>query len=274
MFSFPLSRRFSFAILTSSFLLFKASSAITFKCKYETLSSYTEDSYTCTAQNLRTNYNDRTVTEVTGDQTRMSNSDVTKLDIYKQPCPYIPKNISNHLPNLTSLKISNTNLKFLIDGDLDGFTKLTRFDVSWNPIERLSRNFFIGQDNLEFISFFFCHLKVIDPRALLPLRRLDSANFQDNICISFHITDPFEILEFNEEVRDKCKEEFYKGQMHNDEAADNLRNESSSLPFIREHVMLITSFFAIISIILLTVIVRVFVVRLGNNWGELREVLV
>ena len=247
--------------------------AITFNCKYEMKYPDYQKQYTCVAENLRTEYKNRDVVSVGGShETGMTNSNINKLDIYKQSCPFLPKNLGTHFKNLEYLKATNTNLKFLIDGDLDGLNMLRSFDVSWNPIEELGRNFFNGQTKIEFVSFFYCHLKVIDPKALLPLVSLESANFFDNVCISLHITEKHEIFEFGAETRDKCRKEYYEGKMFN--RIENDETPSKSLSFARENVILVTLFFAIPSIFLLIILLRVFCVRFERNWVELREALI
>lgn len=247
--------------------------AITLDCKYEMKYPNYQKQYTCVAENLRTEHNNRDVVSIGGlHKEGMSISNVNKLDIYKQSCPFLPKNLGTHFKNLEYLKVTNTNLKFLIDGDLDSLTMLKSFDVSWNPIEELGRNFFNGQTKIEFVSFFFCHLKVIDSGALLPLVSLESANFLDNICISFHITEKYEIIEFGTEARDKCKKEYYEGKMFNRIEIDE--NPIESLPFLRKNVTLVTICIAIPSVLLLIVLLRLFCVRFGSNWVELREALI
>jgi hypothetical protein len=72
----------------------------------------------------------------------------------------------------------------LIQGDLDGFTKLKNFDISHNPIEHLKENVFVNESSIEVLSFYNCHLKIIESNVLDPLLNLKKVNFQFNPCIS------------------------------------------------------------------------------------------
>lgn len=184
-------------------------------------------------------------------------------------------NLSEHFPDLKKLKISNTNLRFLVAGDLDGL-KLKEFDASWNPIEEIVPNFFKGQDKLQIISFFYCHLMVIDPNVLQPLTNLEFADFKDNICTSFEIygskVDSNDAIAA--ELNDKCRKEFYIGKLHN-EICDLYPNQTEErVSFARENIVVISSFFAISSFALLAIILRIFAKGMGNNWRELKESLV
>jgi hypothetical protein len=240
----------------------KKSELITLKCN----TSADWDVVSCRAVNLRTSLHDRTVTKVESDHELILRIDFIKINIYKQHCPYIPKNISSLMPSIEIFRIANTNLRFLFEGDLDGFKTLKEFDASWNPIERLPQNFFKDQKSIETVSFYYCHLKVIDPQVLTPLVKLDSANFLDNICISNHIYDDFEdVAYFIEEIRDKCREELYEGQMHD----DFIEVSDEPLPFLREHVVVIVSVLASLSLCLIIVLLRIFTKRPETNWNEL-----
>lgn len=253
-------------------LILQTIDAIDLNCEFKTLNPFWEVQYSCTPKNLRTTFRDRNIVAVNGVHVSgKSNKGVIKLYIYKQFCPYLPLKIGNYFPNLEILDAGNTKLKHLLDGDLDGLTKLKRFDVSWNPIEKLSRDFFKGHETIEFVSFFYCHLKVIDPQALEPLTNLQEAHFGDNICITYHSTDTFEIQGLNMEIRDKCKSELYEGKIFND-----IEDETpcETLSFTKQNVYFIASLFATISFILLVVLARVFTNKFGSNWNELHEVLV
>lgn len=241
-------------------------------CEFKTLNPNWEMKYSCSPRNLHTTYKDRSVVAVSGvHMNGKSNANVINLYIYKQSTPYLPRNVGTFFPNLEILNAGNTKLKHLLDGDLDGLTKLKQFDVSWNPIEKLSRDFFKGHDTIEFVSFYYCHLKVIDPQALEPLTHLEEAHFGENICITFHATDKFEIQGLQMEMRDKCKSEYYDDKIFNDIEDEAL---CAPLSFTKQNVFLISSFFAIISIALLIVLIRISRNKLGKNWNELNDVLV
>lgn len=231
--------------------------------------------YSCIAKNLRLSYKDRKIVSVNGvHYDGKSNENVQRLKIFKQSCSYLPLDIGKHFPNLVSFEAHNTHLRHLVDGDLDGLTKLKRFDVSWNPIEKIGQDFFKGHETIEFISFYYCHLKVIDPQALDPLINLKTAFFRENVCISLEIDYNNDVQDLKSEIRDKCKSEYYAGKIFNEIEDDDDETLCEELSFTRRNVCLITSFFAIISIALLIVLTRIFTNKFRCNWSDLKEVLI
>lgn len=268
---FQFFHRFPVFISVFAAFLVQSINGIVLECDFKVLDANWESLYSCSAKNLRTTLADRNVTEVSGVHAfKKSNYNVKKLYIYKQSCSYLPLNIGRYFTNLEILLAGNTNLKYLVDGDLDGLTSLKRFDVSWNPIEKLTRNFFKGHDTLEFISFHYCHLKVIDPMALDSLPSLEEAHFGDNICISYHATD---MQDLKMELRDKCSSELYEDKLFHQIDDETSPQTSQTLSFTRRNVYVITSFFAVISIALVIVLVRIYSRKFGS-WNELKEVLV
>jgi hypothetical protein len=125
------------------------------------------------------------VTEIKGDHRyKRSNDDVTQIFIYKQSCPFLPLNVSSFFKNVEVYQLKESRTGHLLQGDLDEFTKLKIFDVSHNPIEEIQENVFENGSSIESVSFYNCHLKVIDPKILDPLTNLKKVNFLGNICIN------------------------------------------------------------------------------------------
>lgn len=141
--------------------------------------------YTCEAHNFQTTLNDRVVTEIKGEHKyKYSNENVTHFFIYKQSCSYLPLNLSSFFKNIEFYQVKESRLGHLVPGDFDGFTNLKTLDLSHNPIEELRENVFDNESSIESLSFYNCHLKIIDTNILDSLWNLKKVNFQSNLCIS------------------------------------------------------------------------------------------
>lgn len=205
-----------------------------------------------------------------------------KIYIKKQFCPYLPLKAGKFFKNLEILYVMNSNVQHLLNGDLDGLDKLIAFDVSHNPIEQLGRDFFKGHGTIQKISFFDCHLKIIDAEALSPLVNLKEATFQYNVCLDFRGNDNHydvsnSIRSLKMRIRDSCHSEKYGNQVFNqfdDVKPSPLSSRSRSLSFAQRNANLIISLFLIISVVLTAVLVKVFHSKFNNNWSELKKALI
>lgn len=165
--------------------------------------------YACIVQNLTTSLNDRTITEVRGTHLDgKTNDDVFKVLINHQFTPYLPHNLGAHFKNLEILYVMKSNLSHLTHGDLDGLTKLRIFDVSYNPVKRLHRDYFKGHESIEIISFYDCQLNFIEKGALEWLVNLQEGHFQYNECIDYRGDDVSLLGEMMEEIKEYCEDPY------------------------------------------------------------------
>lgn len=114
----------------------------------------------------------------------MTNADVKKVLIVDQFCPYLPINLGSHFKNLEVLYVMKSNVTHLTNDDLTGL-KLKIFDVSYNPIKRLHKDYFKGQNSIEIISFYDCKLNYVEKGVLDPLVSLKEGHFQFNECVDY-----------------------------------------------------------------------------------------
>lgn len=98
-----------------------------------------------------------------------------------------------------------SNVSQLNNDDLNGLTKLKLFDVSYNPITRLTRDFFKGHSSIETISFYDCKLSVIEAGALDPLVNLKEGHFQYNHCIDYRGDAEGLIPELKRKIKRRCE---------------------------------------------------------------------
>jgi hypothetical protein len=234
------------------------------------LNTYLGTHYACVADKLKTTLLDREITAVNGTHVKgKSHDDVKKFYVKKQSCPVLPLNLGGFFKNLEVYYVMNSHLRHLFTGDLDGLHDLKAFDVSHNPVEQLGRDFFKGHESIERISFFDCHLKIIDPEALTPLENLQTAAFQYNVCIDYQYTKSFR------QTFDQLKNKILK--CHLNEYGDQIFNEEiklTSMTFTQRNAYLIISFFVILTITLSVVLVKIVRNKFGNSWSELRNTLI
>jgi hypothetical protein len=96
----------------------------------------------------------------------------------------LPHNLGQFFPNLEVLFVMKSNVQHLVNGDLNGLNKLKIFDVSFNPIDQICKDFFKDHASIERISFYDCNLKKIANGALDHLPNLSHLFFDHNVCIS------------------------------------------------------------------------------------------
>lgn len=132
--------------------------------------------------------------------------DVAKVLVEHQYCQYLPINLGAHFKNLEILYVMKSNVTRLAHGDLDGLTKLRIFDVSYNPIRRLHKDYFKGHATIEIISFYDCELSFIEKGALEPLVNLKEGHFQLNECIDYRGDDLSLLPDMMEEIKANCED--------------------------------------------------------------------
>lgn len=148
---------------------------------------------------------DRTITEIKGTHLEgKTNDDVEKVLIEHQLCPYLPTNLGKQFKNLDILYVMKSNVSHLTKDDLTGLKKLRIFDVSYNPIQRLEKDFFKGHGSLEIISFYDCAISFIEKGALDPLTNLKEGHFQFNVCIDYRGDDESLLPDLMREVKEYC----------------------------------------------------------------------
>lgn len=166
--------------------LISKSSAMTLNCIFKDHNSYWGTKYACVAHNLTTSYENRTITAINGTHIEgKTNEDVLKVMIEHQNCHLLPINLGEHFKNLEILYAMKSHVSHLTKNDLDGLTKLKVFDVSYNPITTLLKDYFVGHETIEIVSFYSCSLVLIENGTLEALTNLKEGHFQYNKCVDF-----------------------------------------------------------------------------------------
>lgn len=197
--------------------------AVILDCDFDFCATNYGTSYACLATYVKTSLEERRITQVRGSHAdEKTNADVEEVFIWKQFCPYLPLDLKTHFPNLQVLYIMESQVQNLIDGDLDNLSGLKIFDVSHNPIEELSRDFFKGQKSIEVISFYNCHLKVIHPEALDQLTNLKKAHFEANVCIDFFCANVTSIEDLKADIKQNCTTALYGDKIFHKNTGNSL----------------------------------------------------
>lgn len=247
--------------------------AVVLECEFRAYPTVYGSQYSCSGNNFRTSLNNRTVTEVKGQHlANETNDDVKLLIMNKQHSPYLPLKVGDFFKNLEILYIMNSNVQHLMQGDLKGLDKLKIFDVSYNPIEQLGPDFFKGHGSIETVSFYDCHLKIIDPFVLDPLDKLEVAYFDMNVCIDLDKSTPIESLKA--EFKDKCQNHIHDNQIMMNHSAEQVKcplamSNENSLPFIKQHSYAIIGLLSVSLVILSLIIFRAANSNVNKHWNEL-----
>lgn len=182
-------------------------SGLPLECTFKVHTSYWGTKYTCVVNDFKTTLNDRFITKINGVHLDgKTNEDVTKVLIDHQDCPYLPLNLGTHFKNLDTLYVMKSKVTHLTNDDLTGLTKLKIFDVSYNPVKRLHRDYFKGHGSIEIISFYDCDLNYIEEGALNPLVNLKEGHFQGNECIDYRGDDVDLLPSLREEIKENCED--------------------------------------------------------------------
>jgi hypothetical protein len=162
--------------------------------------------YSCEADNFKTSLSERSLSKIEGTHSEgKRNDEVRRLYMKEQDCVLLPLNLDKYFKNLEILYVKRSNVRYLVDGDLNGLNKLRTFDISYNPIDHLGSNFFKGHESIETISFFECNLKFVDPQALTHLTKLTEAYFDNNLCTNYRCTHESCIKEVKFVVSEQCQ---------------------------------------------------------------------
>jgi hypothetical protein len=249
--------------------------AITLNCEFKMLNTYLGTHYACVADNLRTTLTDRERTAINGThESGKSHNDVLKFYVKKQNCPFLPLNVGGFFKNLEIYYVMNSHVKHIMTGDLDGLDKLTAFDVSHNPVEQLGHDFFKDHPTIRKISFFDCHLKIIDPEALTPLKNLETAAFQYNVCIDYQFTRRSgDSMSGLKNRISKCHTNTYGDQIYN-QLDGSTPNQTTPMTFTQRNAYLIISFFVLVTVALSVVLVKIVRTKFDNDWKELKNAII
>lgn len=96
-------------------------------------------------------------------------SDVGCLWIYQATVHYFPEGLSNHLSNLSILKVQKCGLITLSRHDLSGFEKLEEMSFEESHLSSLPSNLFNGFHKLKRVSFARNRLTAMRPSILKPI---------------------------------------------------------------------------------------------------------
>lgn len=113
--------------------------AVSVECNFTDFKSL----YTCVNLNLDTYDIDNFITEIVGDHIEeKSNSDVQQFYVRNANLEYFPGGLSDFFPNLESIRIKNSSLKYIFKSDLKGLSNLTFFAAVENKIETIGPRLF------------------------------------------------------------------------------------------------------------------------------------
>ena len=258
-------------------LCYQTVDGVILECEFKTTKTYYGSEYTCFAKNFQTSLHDRTVTEIKGNHLQgKTNNDVKQLMLEKQFIPYLPLKVGDFFKNLKIFFAKKSNVRHVLQGDLDGLDNLEVFDLTHNPVEQLGANFFKGHSKISTVAFYDCHLKMIDPAVLDPLKKINNIFFNLNYCIDFVSNGDDAVNAFKIEIADKCQghvnDKIFKhhekkpvcSKLH-----DESKSHKSAMSFVQKHCYVFLVVLTISNIVLSIFLLQNSKEKIAECWSEL-----
>lgn len=184
------------------------SAATILDCDYKSLNASSDDLYTCVSDDFETTRDDSLITEIFGVHiNNKTDNDVKQLYVFNQSVPYFPGGLGSKFPNLESIVIKNSSLKFLFKSDLFGLSKLKFFDVSANEIVLIAPQLFENNEELEEIHFEDNKITSISDDLFDSLGILTTFHLFNNVCVekdSDILTFLSSLTDIKKNLREKC----------------------------------------------------------------------
>lgn len=119
--------------------------------------------YSCQAKNLVIDSQNTTVISIIGKHlSNKTNDDVLQIYIDKQETTYLPKGLQNHFPNIISMVVITSQVKFIRKQDFRGLEKLKQISLGDNEIQTVPQDTFVDLRDLEQIYLYLNHLEEVN----------------------------------------------------------------------------------------------------------------
>lgn len=173
-----------FHFLSILFALFSITAALSVDCEFKNFDASFGELYTCEPEEFVTFDDDNLITDIKGEHTEEKTSnDVKQFYIFNQSVPYFPGGLAKNFPNLESIVIRSSSLKFFYKSDLAGLSMLKFFDLSGNVIEILPPKLFEDSSELQELHFNNNQIRSISDDLLDSFNDLKVLELSNNICV-------------------------------------------------------------------------------------------
>lgn len=135
---------------------------------------------TCSVYDLEITSPDDTITSVNGETEPYFN--YKRLLINNQKVSFVPRNIANFFPQLTTLEISNSSLEWIEQEDIRDLKNLKILNLEKNSIEILEKDLFDFNTKLETINISENRLQFLHKGIFYKLGGLRSIDLKQNNC--------------------------------------------------------------------------------------------
>lgn len=161
--------------------------AIVVNCEFYVTSKETfgplQHPYQCKAKDLNV-VGYATVDKINGNHlTGKTHSDTTLINVRKLKFDRLPKGFDTFFKNLEGIFAFSTGMKTVVKDDMVVFPKLRYLDMGFNHITTLPSDTFEGNPELEWIDFSDNKLQNVGVNFLVPMTKLNYADFQSNRCV-------------------------------------------------------------------------------------------
>lgn len=161
--------------------------------------------YSCEVADLETSEHENYVTAIEGTHLDdLSNENVTHFTINEQKIEFFPGGLDKFFPNLETITITRSSVKYIFKVDLIGLTKLRFLALGDNQIELLGPGLFEGNTLLEEVHFENNQINKISEDLLDPLETFPKViHFYNNTCIKEDLKTP-DAMGFKDFVKKNC----------------------------------------------------------------------
>lgn len=177
------------------------------KRTYSTLAdSEAKHVYSCEVDELETTEHENYITEVSGHHSDdMTNENVTHFKVADQKVEFFPGGLEKFFPNLETVTIKRSAMRFIFKADLVGLSRLKFLALGDNKIESLGPGLFEGNPLLEEIHFENNKLSKISEDLLDALEAFPKViHFFNNECIKEDLKTP-DAKTFKDFLKKSCE---------------------------------------------------------------------
>lgn len=137
-------------------------------------------------------------------ETNRTNINVQRLNIENQRMIWLPYNIDQFFPSLTSLRVVNTGLFDIVPAELRPFTNLQVLDFSGNDLWYVDANLFERNLVLRSINFANNEVRQVERNAFSRQSQLQWLSFAGNYCSTRSANNRAAVLQMIPQLETEC----------------------------------------------------------------------
>lgn len=211
-----------------------ATSELTINCDYDN-GSMKEFSvpyyYRCrVTDSVVTREPNETITSITGTHLFgfTSNDEVIYIEFHSKQVPYVPR-LENQFVNIKIFAVFNSDLQAIEKFDLQQLPKLELLFLQRNNLKSLKKGLFDSNTKLRGIFFSNNKLSSVGIDLLKPLKQLEFAHFENNLCTQMNAEGTREIEQLAIKLNEDCHADSddYETEKKQENSVSKIKNPMS-----------------------------------------------